>query len=115
MPEINLFMGNFLEYSIYVIASILLICAGFGIGYYAFHKKYEKAGKSAQKIIEEAKKAADENRKNMLVETKQEIYRLKQRVKKRFEIYANKLSARSKTAEEWSTSWNASWRNARKT
>ncbi|HHZ18746.1 MAG TPA: ribonuclease Y [Acholeplasmataceae bacterium] len=75
-------MGNFLEYSIYVIASILLICAGFGIGYYAFHKKYEKAGKSAQKIIEEAKKAADENRKNMLVETKQEIYRLKQESEK---------------------------------
>lgn len=91
MPEINLLMGNFLEVSIYVITSILLILIGFGIGYYAFHKKYEKAGKSAQKIIEDAKRLADENRKNMLVETKQEIYRLKQESEKEIRNLRNEV------------------------
>lgn len=91
MPEINLLMGNYLEVSIYVITSILLILIGFGIGYYAFHKKYEKAGKSAQKIIEDAKRLADENRKNMLVETKQEIYRLKQESEKEIRNLRNEV------------------------
>lgn len=91
MPEINLLMGNFLEVSIYVITSILLILIGFGIGYYAFHKKYEKTGKSAQKIIEDAKRLADENRKNMLVETKQEIYRLKQESEKEIRNLRNEV------------------------
>lgn len=91
MPEINLLMGNFLVVSIYVITSILLILIGFGIGYYAFHKKYEKAGKSAQKIIEDAKRLADENRKNMLVETKQEIYRLKQESEKEIRNLRNEV------------------------
>jgi ribonuclease Y len=91
MPEINLLMGNFLVVSIYVIISILLILIGFGIGYYAFHKKYEKAGKSAQKIIEDAKRLADENRKNMLVETKQEIYRLKQESEKEIRNLRNEV------------------------
>lgn len=79
MQEINhLFLVGFLEVSIYVIASILLIVLGIGLGYYYFFKSYQKAGKSASKLIEDAKRLAEENRKNSLIETKQEIYRLKQ-------------------------------------
>jgi ribonuclease Y len=79
VQEINhLFLVGFLDIAIYVIASILLIVLGFGLGYYYFIKSYQKAGKSAAKLIEDAKKLAEENRKSSLVETKQEIYRLKQ-------------------------------------
>lgn len=70
------------EIAIFVVASILLIVLGFGIGYYIFKKNYEKAGKSATKLIEDAKKVAEENRKSALIETKQEIYRLKQEYEK---------------------------------
>ncbi|MCK9536536.1 MAG: ribonuclease Y [Bacilli bacterium] len=91
MQEINLFIGNFLEVSIYIITSILLIFVGVGIGYFVFHKKYEKAGKSAQKLIEDAKKLAEDNRKNMLVETKQEIYRLKQENEKEIRNLRNEI------------------------
>lgn len=62
----------------YIIASILLLVLGIGVGYYIFKEQYKKAGKSAEKIIEDANKAVEENRKRVLVETKQEIFKLKQ-------------------------------------
>src|SRR5690554_463140 len=91
MQGISLLIGNILVVSIYIITSILLIFVGIGIGYYIFYKKYEKAGKSAQKLIEDAKKLAEENRKNMLVETKQEIYRLKQENEKEIRNLRNEV------------------------
>ena len=62
----------------YIIASILLLVLGTGLGYLFFKKQYDKAGKSAEKLIEDANKAVEENRKKVLVETKQEIFKLKQ-------------------------------------
>lgn len=62
----------------YIIAPILLLVIGAGVGYYFFKVKYDKAGKSAQKIIEDANKAAEENRKKVLLETKQEVFKIKQ-------------------------------------
>lgn len=79
MQEIDLLiLAGFDQIAAFVIASILLILLGFGLGYYFFYKSYQKAGKSALKLIEDAKKLAEENRKTSLVETKQEIFRLKQ-------------------------------------
>ena len=69
-----------------VVASILLLVLGTGVGYYLFKKQYEKAGKSAEKIIEDANKAVEENRKKVLVETKQEIFKLKQENEKEIRI-----------------------------
>lgn len=91
MQEINLLMGSFLVVSIYVIASILLIFTGVGIGYYLVFRKYEKSGKSASKLIEDAKRTAEENRKNMLVETKQELYRLRQETEKEIRNLRNDI------------------------
>ena len=69
-----------------VVASILLLVLGTGVGYYLFKKQYEKAGKSAEKIIEDANKDVEENRKKVLVETKQEIFKLKQENEKEIRI-----------------------------
>jgi ribonuclease Y len=63
---------------IYVVISLLLVVVGLGIGYLLFKRQYEKAGKSATKLIEDAKKIAEENRKSTLIEFKQETFRLKQ-------------------------------------
>jgi len=75
-------LGVFELVSILFIASVLLIVVGFGLGFLWLKKNYEKAGKSANRLIEDAKKAAEENRKNVLIETKQEVYRLKQETEK---------------------------------
>ena len=92
MQGINrLFLAGFDQIVIFVIASIMLIFLGFGLGYYFFYKNYQKAGKTASKLIEDAKKLAEENRKNSLVETKQEIYRLKQENDKEIRIQKQEL------------------------
>ncbi|HHZ11673.1 MAG TPA: ribonuclease Y, partial [Acholeplasmataceae bacterium] len=83
---------------IFVIASILLVLLGFGLGYYIFYKGYQKAGKTAAKLIEEAKRLAEENRKNTLLETKQELFRLKQENEK--ELKALKLEVEREIKEK---------------
>lgn len=76
-------IGNVLvDVLIYLSASILLLGLGAGVGFYLVHEKLKKAGRSAVKIIEEAKKTAEENRKAALLDSKQEIYRLKQEADK---------------------------------
>lgn len=73
-------MGSIMmvEILLYTLGSIVLIgLGGFG-GFYFFRNNYKKVGKTAAKLIEDAKKAAEENRKNTVMETKQEIHRLKQ-------------------------------------
>jgi len=62
----------------YIIASILLLVLGIGLGYFIFYSSYKRAGKTAEKIIEDANKTAEENRKKVLIETKQELFKLKQ-------------------------------------
>lgn len=79
MQEIDLlYLVGFDRIAIFVIASILLVLLGFGLGYFIFYKNYQRAGKTAAKLIDDAKKLAEENRKTILLETKQEIFRLKQ-------------------------------------
>lgn len=103
--------GNVLvDVIIYVVASILLLCLGLFFGYILVKEKIKNAGKSAELIVEEAKKVADENRKATLLESKQEIYRLKQeadrdikeRKKESLEL-ENKLSQREVRLDNRST------------
>lgn len=70
--------GNVLvDVIIYIIASIMLLGLGLLAGYYFVNQRFIKAGKSATKIIEDAEKTADENRKASLLDCKQEIHRLR--------------------------------------
>lgn len=78
MQVLGIYILSAWQVLIYIIASILLLVLGTGIGYYSFKKQYEKAGKSAEKIIEDANKAVEENRKKVLIEAKQEIFKLRQ-------------------------------------
>ncbi|MDD3191341.1 MAG: ribonuclease Y [Bacilli bacterium] len=83
MQALTLLIGNALvEVVIYVIASIMLLGLGAGVGFYLVQQKMKKAGKTAAKIIEEAKKNAEDTRKTSLLDSKQEIYRLKQDAEK---------------------------------
>lgn len=78
MQVLEIYILSAWQVLIYIIASILLLVLGTGIGYYLFKKQYEKAGKSAEKIIEDANKAVEENRKKVLIEAKQEIFKFRQ-------------------------------------
>jgi len=99
VKEIDLlYLAGFDRILIFVIASILLVLLGFGLGYYIFYKGYQKAGKTAAKLIEEAKRLAEENRKNTLLETKQELFRLKQENEK--ELKALKLEVEREIKEK---------------
>lgn len=99
MKEIDLlYLAGFDRILIFVIASILLVLLGFGLGYYIFYKGYQKAGKTAAKLIEEAKRLAEENRKNTLLETKQELFRLKRENEK--ELKALKLEVEREIKEK---------------
>lgn len=75
-------LSAFIQVLFYLVASILLIGLGVVAGYYIFKNMYRKAGKSAQRLLEDAKKASEENRKITLLETKQEIHLLKQETDK---------------------------------
>src|SRR5690554_5022902 len=71
--------GNVLiDVIIYLIASIMLLGLGLLAGYYFVNQRFIKAGKSAKKIIEDAENTAEENRKAALLDSKQEIHRLRQ-------------------------------------
>lgn len=79
--------------SVGVFVPVLFICLllGFIVGYLVLKQIFKKNGKDATKIIEEAKKVAEENRKKTVVETKHELYTLKQENEK--EIKALKAEA----------------------
>ncbi len=75
------------DISIYLVLFVL----GAGLGYLIVHLRLKKAGKTAAKFLEDAKKQAEDNRKAQLLDSKQEIYRLKQEADK--EIKARKKEA----------------------
>lgn len=78
MARLVILLSPVVEVLLYLAASMLLIGLGVVAGYFLFKVMYKRAGKTAQKIIEEAKKAAEENRKAIILETKQELYNLRQ-------------------------------------
>ncbi|MFA5543082.1 MAG: ribonuclease Y, partial [Bacilli bacterium] len=102
MQTLTLVMGNVLvEVLLYFIASILLLGLGGLVGFLLVNQNFKKAGKSAVKVIEDAKKNAEEHRKASLLDTKQELYRLKQETekdirerKKEVQDLENKISQR---------------------
>ncbi len=102
MQTLTLVMGNVLvDVLLYTIASILLLGLGGLFGYLIVNRNFKNAGKSAVKLIEEAKKNAEEHRKASLLDTKQELYRLKQETekdikerKKEVQDLENKISQR---------------------
>lgn len=61
-----------------ILIAIVAVAAGVGLGIFLFREHYKKMGKTSSKIIEDAKKLAEENRKKEVLETKQEIHLLKQ-------------------------------------
>lgn len=71
-------LASFTTILLFVFASILLISFGVFCGILLFRYNFKKAGKSAAKLIDDAKKSAEENRKTTVLETKQEIHRLRQ-------------------------------------
>lgn len=65
-----------------ILIAVLAVAAGVGLGIFLFREHYKKMGKTSSKIIEDAKKLAEENRKKEVLETKQEIHLLKQDAEK---------------------------------
>ena len=65
-----------------VLIAIGAVIVGTGIGVILFRGYYKHMGKTSQKIIEDAKKQAEDNRKKEVLETKQEIHHLKQEADK---------------------------------
>lgn len=61
-----------------LIAAVAALVIGTIVGVISFRQFYKSKGKSAQKLIEDAKKLAEDNRKKEVLETKQEIHLLKQ-------------------------------------
>lgn len=72
-------VGNVLQT---VLFSIIALILGTGLGILLFREFYKKTGRTATKIIEDAKKEAEKNRKEEIVNTKQEIHVLKQEAEK---------------------------------
>lgn len=83
----------FLESNVGLLILLPLIALALGVvlGYFVVNYFFKKSGKEAAKIIEDAKKTAEENRKKTVVETKHELYSLKQENEK--EIKALKQEA----------------------
>ena len=74
-----------------ILLPILCLLIGAVVAYFLITLKFKKAGRDANKIIEDAKKTAEDNRKKSVVETKQELYLLKQDYEK--EIKQLKIDA----------------------
>ncbi|MDD3381950.1 MAG: ribonuclease Y [Bacilli bacterium] len=73
-----LLISTAVEVLIYVVSSILLLGIGFLLGLFFVRKKFMQAGKDAARLIEEATRKAEDNRKEVLLEVKKETYQLKQ-------------------------------------
>ena len=73
---------NSSEVGIFILTCFICLAAGVGVAYVLIRARFAQAGKTATKIIDEAKKVAEENRKSSLLETKQELHTLKQETDK---------------------------------
>lgn len=68
--------------SIFVPVLIICLILGAFVAYLIIKMMFKKSGKDANRIIEDAKKTAEENRKKTVLETKQDLYNLKQESEK---------------------------------
>lgn len=73
-----LFLAGVTDFLIPILVGIVCLALGIGAGIFIIISINKKKGIDAEKIIEEAKKTAEENRKKTVIETKQELYKLKQ-------------------------------------
>ncbi len=73
-------IGLFLAISVptFIIVTVLALLIGAAATFVVNRLYNIKIGRDANKIIDDAKKAAEDNRKREVLETKQELYRLKQ-------------------------------------
>ncbi len=79
MSRIIMLSGsNVLNFLIPLFVGILCLLGGAFIAFAILRLRYKKAGLDANKIIEDAKKSAEDNRKKVVLETKQELFKLKQ-------------------------------------
>ena len=68
---------NALDVILPIAVGAVCLAGGAFLGYYLVEKKMKNAGKTAEKIIEDANKTAEDKRRSSIVETKQEIHQLK--------------------------------------
>ena len=61
-----------------ILVGVVCLALGVGAGVFIILRINKKKGIDAEKIIEDAKKQAEDNRKKTIIETKQELYKLKQ-------------------------------------
>ena len=73
-----LLLAGVTDFLIPILVGIVCLALGVGAGIFIIISINKKKGIDAEKIIEEAKKTAEENRKKTVIETKQELYKLKQ-------------------------------------
>ena len=73
-----LLLAGITDFLIPILVGIVCLALGIGAGVLIIISINKKKGIDAEKIIEEAKKTAEENRKKTVIETKQELYKLKQ-------------------------------------
>lgn len=77
---------------IFILLGIMLgVTGGIFGGIYINEQKYQRLGKKAKTIIEEAEKTADEKKKKAILEQKQEIHNLKQAYEKEVREKKNEL------------------------
>ena len=79
------------DFLIPLFVGLLCLCIGAFVAFMVLRLHYKKVGLDANKIIEEAKKNAEDNRKKVVLETKQELFKLKQDSEK--EIKQAKIEA----------------------
>ncbi len=77
---------------IFILLGVVLgVTGGIFGGIYLNEKKYQRLGKKAVEIIEEAEKTAEEKKKKAILEQKQEIHNLKQAYEKEVREKKNEL------------------------
>ena len=94
----KLFFLNGIPVGVFIPVLILCLAGGCFAGFLVLRYLFKKSGKDANKIIEDAKKAAEDNRKKTVIETKQELYTLKQESEK--EIKQLKIEAEREIKEK---------------
>ena len=94
----KLFILNGIPVGVFIPVLILCLACGCFVGFLILRYTFKKSGKDANKIIEDAKKAAEDNRKKTVIETKQELYTLKQESEK--EIKQLKIEADKEIKEK---------------
>ena len=78
----KLFIGAGVPLGVFIPVLIVCLVVGAIGAYFLLSYLYKKSGKDANRLIEDAKKVAEDNRKKVVLETKQEIYNLKQECEK---------------------------------